>query len=165
MSVRKETYKAIRDRIVAEMPWIRSIDLQKGQMETLSKTYPLPLPCALIEIGAVTWDNYITLSQLGQATISIFVYFDHSGDSLKGSEMENESLKLMDQMDDVFQKISDLSGSAFKRLVRTGDQVVKYRPRMVVFRCDFSTTLVDSINPLMAQLPPAEIFVQLATNE
>jgi hypothetical protein len=67
----------------------------------------------------------------------------------------------MDFMDDVFQKLTDLSGLKFKRLVRINDQVVAYKSRMVVFRCDFSTTLIDSIPEFKAQLPQAEILVEL----
>ena len=162
MSVRRETYKAVRDRISAEMPWVLSIDLQKGQMDAPAKTYPLPLPCALIEIRPVSWESFSSGDQLGQTVISVWLYLDHSADSIKGSAMESQSIYLMDRMDEVFQKLSDLSGSYFKRLVRTTDQVVSYKPRMVVFRCDFSTTLVDSTAERKAQAPPAEISAQFS---
>ena len=162
MSVRKETYKAVRDRIKAYMPWIRWIDLQKGQMDAPAKSYPLPLPCALVEIKPVTWENYTDKSQLGQTIIAISIYLDHSGDSLKGAGTEEQSLALMDKMDDVYQSLTDLSGQSFKRLIRTNDQVVTYKPRMVVFRCDFSSTLVDSVVERRVQLPQAEFTVELA---
>ena len=160
MSVRRELYTTVRDRIRAEMPWVRWIDLQKGQMDIPAKTYPLPLPCALVDIKQVTWDSYTDLSQLGQTIIAIWLYLDHSGDSLKDTEMEEQSLELMDRMDDVYQKLGDLSGQSFKRLVRSSDQVVSYKPRMVVFRCDFSTTLIDSIDQRRVLLPQIEITAQ-----
>lgn len=161
MSVRKELYTTVRDRIRAEMPWVRWVDLQKGQMDAPAKNYPLPLPCALVEIKPVTWEYYTENAQLGHAIIAIWLYLDHSGDSVKGAETEDQSLELMDRMDEVFQILTDLSGVSFKRLVRSSDQVVSYKPRMVIFRCDFLTTLVDSIQERKAQLPLLEITVQL----
>lgn len=161
MPARKETYKAVRDRIRAEMPWIKWIDLQKGQMDSPSKSYPLPLPCALVEFKPVTWENFPRQSQIGWTTISIWLYLDHSGDSVKGAQMEEQSLALMDSMDEVFQKLEDLSGPSFKRLVRINDQVVAYKPRMIVYRCDFSTDLHDYCycTENTIQLPQAEITV------
>ncbi len=130
-------------------------------MDVPAKSYPFPLPLVLVEMKQITWENYPRQSQLGQTTISIWLYLDHSGDSLKGSAMEDQSLSLMDKMDDVYQKITDLSGPPFKRLVRINDQVVSYKPRMVIFRCDFTTTVGDSIEELKTQLPQAEISVEL----
>ncbi|MEI6898548.1 MAG: hypothetical protein WCL00_01620 [Bacteroidota bacterium] len=157
MAARRALYEAVRDKITVDLPWVKWIDLQKGQFDTPAKNYPLPLPCVLVEIKPVAWENYSSNTQLGQTLMSIYIYLDHSGDSIKGSEMEKESLRLMDRMDRIFQVLTDLSGNSFKRLTRINDQVVKYRPRMVEFRSDFSTTIFDSIEPLTAPLPLPQI--------
>jgi len=159
--VRKELYTALRDRIKAAMPWVRWIDLQKGQADAPSKTFPLPLPCVLIEIKPVTWETYSDNSQLGQATVSLTLIQDHSGNTVHGADSETESLKMLDRMDDVFQAIQDLSGNHFKRLVRMGDEVTRYKLRTVESRTDFTTTLVDTLEELKAQLPAAEFTVEL----
>lgn len=135
------------------MPWVRHVDLQKGQFDTQDKNYPLPLPCILVEIKPTTWLQNLQKVQLGDTTVSLSLYLDHSSDSLRGSGGEEESLKLMDLMDEIYQKISDLYGPLFKRLVRTTDQVTAYKQRMIVFRTDFTTTLWDERANSFAQLP------------
>ena len=159
---RKETYKVIRDRIASTMPWVKWIDLQKGQFDTPAKTYPLPLPCILIEVKSINWTSYLNKRQMGDAIVSIYIYLQVIGDSIKGTQQEEYTLSMFDKINDPFQYLTDLAESnVFKRLVRISDYIVGYKPGLAIYKTDFSTTLYDQIMPPTAPLPGSNITVSL----
>lgn len=151
MSARKALYEATRDRIRETMPWVRSIDLQKGQFASCESNYPLPLPCALIEIKPLAWENASGI-QIGETILSIYLVFDDNSDTVAGSTAEQKSLEILDKMDEPFYKLTDLSSISFKRLVRKGDGFIRFYNRVIELRTDFYTTLLDSIPHRTAQL-------------
>lgn len=152
MSARKALYEATRDRIRGTMPWVRSIDLQKGQFASPENNYPLPLPCALIEIKPLAWENASGKIQIGETIVSVYLIFDDSSDTVAGSAAEQKSLEILDKMDEPFYKLTDLSSISFKRFVRKGDGFIRYYNRIIELRTDFYTTLLDSIPQRTAQL-------------
>jgi len=160
--VRRQVYEAVRDKISQTMSWVKWIDLQKGQFNNLKEDYPLPLPCILVEISHIMWETFAQNRQMGKTIISVYIFNQVIGETLKNSEQESTSLKALDKIDEVFQKLSDLAvANLFKRLVRVSDHVVSYLPGVIVHRMDFQTTLFDQIWPQTAPIPPANITVEL----
>jgi hypothetical protein len=123
------------------MPDLKFIDLQKGQMEKKEQNYPMPLPACLVEFKQVNWSN-TTGGQLGDSTISVYLYVDLVTDSFNNSELENETIDLLDNLDKVYESLQDFSGDSFGPLNRTDDAIQEYGKRYVCYRTDFRTTLL-----------------------
>ncbi len=158
MGPHRALYEAIRDRIQSELSWVLWTDLQKGQFTKIKENYPLPLPCVLVEIQPAKWKALLKNHQDGDTTVSLYIYLDHSGDSVSGSEGEEESLHLLNKMDEVFHKITGISTNYFQRLTRTDSKIFGYLPRIVIYRVDFQTVLYDHIPEIKVKLPRKPII-------
>ena len=158
---KRSAYEAVRDRISSSMTWVKAIDLQKGQFDLQEKNYPLPLPCALIEIKPATWENLLNRRQEGKTVISVYLYLVNVGDTVKGSSSETTSLAMLDKFEEVFKNLTDLAAPSFQRLVRVWDGIIKYHADYVCYRTDFQTVLYEQIGPKTAPLPPANITEEI----
>ena len=158
---KRSAYEAVRDKIALSMTWVKAIDLQKGQFDREEENYPLPLPCALIEIKPTTWENLLKRRQEGRTVISVYLYLVNVGDTVKGSSSETDSLAMLDKFEEVFKNLTDLAAPSFQRLVRIWDGIIKYHANYVCYRTDFQTVLYEQIEPKTAPLPPAHITKEL----
>jgi hypothetical protein len=138
--MRSEVYKEIRARLLTGIANLQYVDLQKGQMSNKAQNYPIPLPAVLVEFGQVSWSNS-TGGQLGDSVISAYLYIDHVTDSFDGAELENETISLLDGIDEVHKILQGLWGTNFSPLSRISDYIVEWRDRYLCMRTDFRTTL------------------------
>ncbi len=63
----------IQNRLAAEIPALKYIDEDWGQLDDYSPNFPVKWPCALIDISQVSYSNAGRQSQLGVAAITITV--------------------------------------------------------------------------------------------
>lgn len=138
---RSKIYKPLRDQAIVGMPYLQFRDLQKGQMNKPRENYPIPLPALFIEIGDVRFSNLLEHQQKGEVMISMYLYMDMVTDSFDTAELENETIELLDHMDDVFQTFEGFAVPGLTPLVRQTEYRPQYGARFIMFRVDFTTTL------------------------
>lgn len=138
---RSKIYKPLRDQAIVGMPYLQFRDLQKGQMNKPRENYPIPLPALFIEIGDVRFSNLLEHQQKGDVMISMYLYMDMVTDSFDTAELENETIELLDHMDDVFQTFEGFAVPGLTPLVRQTEYRPQYGTRFIMFRIDFTTTL------------------------
>lgn len=131
------------------MPILQYIDLQKGQMARKDQNYPIPVPACLIEIKPTRWSS-TGGGQLGQTTVSLYLYMDSVTDTFDNAESES-SVEILDNLDTLYEVVQGLYGQYFNPLNRVSDAVVEYRDRTVCFRTDFETVLLQSIENVVEQ--------------
>lgn len=131
------------------MPILQYIDLQKGQMARKDQNYPIPVPACLIEIKPTRWSS-TGGGQLGQTTVSLYLYMDSVTDTFDDAESES-SVEILDSLDTLYEVVQGLYGQCFNPLNRVSDAVVEYRDRTVCFRTDFETVLLQSIENVVEQ--------------
>lgn len=156
---RSQIYKPLRDQALAGMPYLKFRDLQKGQMQYPVQNYPVPLPALFIEISDFRFSNLLEHNQKGDGIISIYLYLDLVTDSFDGAEQENETIELLDHMDDVFQTFEGFSIPGLTPLVRQTEYKPQYGTRFIMFRVDFTTTINSSkmIDRTIIRKPDPEI--------
>ena len=138
---RSKIYKPLRDQALEGMPYLQFRDLQKGQMQRPRENYPIPLPALFIEIGDLRFSNLLEHQQKGDGIISIYLYMDLVADSFDGAELENETIELLDHMDDVFQTFEGFVVPGLTPLVRQTEYKPQYGTRFIMYRVDFTTTI------------------------
>lgn len=138
---RSQIYKPLKDQALIGMPYLIFRDLQKGQMVRAKDNYPIPLPALLIDIGDVRFSNLSEHQQKGDCVISIYLYMDLVTDSFDDAEMENETIELLDHMDDIFQTFEGFSIPGLTPLVRQIEYKPQYGTRFIMYRVDFASTL------------------------
>lgn len=146
-------YKPLRDRAIQGMPYLKFRDLQKGQMQNPTQNYPIPLPALLIEIGDIRFSNLSEHNQKGDGIISLCLYLDLVTDSFDTAEQENETIELLDRMDDVFQTFEGFSIPGLTPLVRQTEYKPQYGKRFILFRVDFTTTSDSRKEPEYVTIP------------
>ena len=91
MGVRRGIYESLKWRLAKELPWLRLIDLDKGQVGRGERNYPVPLPAAYIRVGRIDWESRTGIQE-GDATVSVALVLEHVQDTYDGAEAEEEEL-------------------------------------------------------------------------
>lgn len=149
---RSDIYKAIRNK-AADLTYLKSKDLQKGQFQKEKETYPLPLPALLVEFSDFRFKSQLEHTQIGEGIISLFLYLNLVTDSFKGAEREDDTIQILDRFDDLFQTFEGLSIPGLTPLVRITEFKPQYGNRYIMFRIDFSTS-VDDAKTIVRQTTP-----------
>lgn len=153
---RSQIYKPLRDIAKQELPYLKFIDLQKGQMNNPTQNYPIPLPALLVEIGEFRFNNLLEHKQKGDGVISFYLYLDLVSDSFNGAERENETIRMLDHFDELFETFEGFSITNMTPLVRSMEYKPQYGTRFIMFRIDFTATIDDDkdMEQKMATLTP-----------
>lgn len=137
--IRSKAYIEIRDRLSDSIPDLY-IDLQKGQYKQPSQNNPIPLPACLIEFRQVMWSD-TTGGQIGDSAIIFYLYLDLVTESYKGSEQEENTLKIIDILDKLYETFQGFSGENFNAMTRVSDGVMEYANKYVCYKTEFKTLL------------------------
>ena len=157
--LRSTIYKAIRDHSKTAMPELMFRDLQKGQLLQPQENYPIPLPALLVEFQGFRFSNMGEQAQIGDGTISLYLYLDLVTDSFDEAEQENETIELLDYMDAVYQAFEGFGIPGMSPLNRTNESKPQYGERFIAFRVDFSTSVDEQkiSNQITSPTPLPEI--------
>lgn len=158
---RSEIYKPLRDYAREKMPFLKFIDLEKGQMKNPQQNYPVPLPALFIEIGDFRFSNYSQHRQKGEGLISFYLYCDLQSDSYEGAEREEQTIEILDQFDQIFETFEGVQiYENMSPLVRQTEWKPQYGTRQVMFRTDFSMAILDQKTPKQTTpvMPALQIF-------
>lgn len=135
-------YKALRDEALGKMPYLNFFDLQKDQVKTPQQFYPIPFPALLIELGNADFSQLAEFHQKGAMPVSFYLYLDNVTDSFDGAEQEQQTIEMLDRIDDVYQVFEGFCIEGMTPLVRIRDYMPVYGTRLAMYRIDF-TTMVD----------------------
>lgn len=137
------------------MPELMFRDLQKGQFLQPRENYPLPLPALLVEFQGFRFSNMAEQTQIGDGTISLYLYLDLVTDSFDGAEQEDETIELLDYMDTVYQAFEGFGIEGMSPMNRTNESKPQYGERFIAFRVDFSTSVDEQkiYNQITAPTP------------
>lgn len=138
-------YTAIRDELKLKLPWIKFVDLQKGQFDKPGDNHPLPLPTVLVGFNPIRWENTKGI-KTGDLVVCIYLYLDNSSESFDGAEQERESLEMFTRVDDIFQTLEDKAGDTFQKMILTGDSIYKVSQRWICFKSEFTCRIAKQKN-------------------
>lgn len=137
-------YTAIKEQAQEKLQDLLYIDLQKGQFKKPESNYPIPLPALLVELKDARYTDILNLEQTGSLELSLYLYLDLVTDSFDGAKLEEETLQILDKMDEIYQIFHGLSTAGFSKLIRTREALVEYGKNYLCFRTDFTTSTRDA---------------------
>lgn len=140
---KKSLYLAVKEALKIKLPDL-FIDLQKGQFLKPSENLPVPLPAALVEIYVQKWDEHSKKAQKGEGTIRIELYLDNRQNTFDESELETETIEMLDASSDVFKAVNGLTGDKFEYIERTAEQKPKYDKDYVCFAIEFKFSIIEN---------------------
>jgi len=123
----KTIYQAILNQLQAQVPSLKWIDLDKGQMRF--EKPPIVFPAALIGLQVARAENLNQTKQLVNAQITIKLCFDFTGntDASTPEEHRLNSLAYFDLVETVFNKLQGWATAEMNPLERS-NQFDEQRP-------------------------------------
>lgn len=136
--MRKELYKAIADRlfliaadgsmiepdgepsgtVAGEEPerLIKYVDLWNHNVEFLDQEQPWARPAVFVEFTPIQWEVVKPGREYrSKPVVNLHIVTDWGGDSSSGSELEDESLKVLDYSRIIHRALQGLEGECFSR--------------------------------------------------
>lgn len=140
----KTIYLAVMAQIKAEVPQIKWIDLDTGQLDSQARP-AVAFPCALVGISITPKANLTDTIQDCRATITVRLAMDNKGNTsgiTPDVEIE-KSLAVYDTIADVYKALQGFSTDNFDSLTRIKQGREKSRHGLFQYRFDFSTEFED----------------------
>ena len=134
----KDIYLRIKREAEIKMPHVQYIDLQKKQFERATESYPIPVPALLVEFKGAGFSNLGGHRQIGDSSVSICFYKELVTDTFNQSELESETLKLLDAKDELFQVFQGLRVTDTSQLIRVSEGDFIFEDDYVYFETTFS---------------------------
>ncbi len=150
--------KSIEDKLRAQVPELKWIDQDFGQLEM--EHPPLNFPCALIDVPQVQWENTTRLEQQGVATVNIRVAFrvyDRSNTQAPTTLRERAAahFAVLKKINLCLHGVEDTEAN-YSSLIRTQTQRGKtIDPR--VYTLSYTTTLFDNRERKEILKPPLKV--------
>lgn len=141
MKPRKEIFQnvssALGDLIIHKQ--VRYIGLQKGQLNNLAQSRPVPLPCVLIGIAAIDYQLMPANRAEGQAIITLDIAFENYHEQFSGSHDNEQSLEMLDLLDEIVRLMSYVRGENFTDLHLARERHLPYSiPGIQLHQLEFS---------------------------
>lgn len=162
----KQIITDIQNRLISQVPALKYIDLDWGQLDYYFPHPPVQWPCALIGITQGTFSNIAHRGQLGLLTVVISVA-DLRISNSSGKAPQNQkdkALAIFDIMQDVYEALQGWTGgSDYSGLIRAGYTQRQREDQVKIHQVIFTTEWKDtSAIPVPATTPAtAKIKVQL----
>jgi hypothetical protein len=140
----KFLFKSIQDRLKSEVPELRWIDMDKGQLDYFERP-PVSFPCALISVQLPRTVDLGAKKQKCDALIVIRLGFDFSGNTshVTPETALEKSLEYFDLVEKVYEALQGYQESTYNNLSRQSLREEK-RPDMIkVVNIPFITSFVD----------------------
>ncbi len=154
-----EAYKIISDRLKAELPWLKHVDLFNDQIVMADKEISFNFPAIFIEFGEFAWASIGATQQRGKGVIRFHLAQEVDNDSYQGSSNQDKAFIIMKRYREVHRLLQGwTSPPYFTDLERvTSEQDEVYGP-FNIFIQGYATTMVEDTER-------AEDFVMVQLSE
>lgn len=134
----EEILNVILDKLAADVPELRWIDINLGQMAT--ENPPVDYPCALIDVTDIDYTTAGMHRQVGEARIEIELYFivRSPSNTAAPEKMREQAFGHFGTVKKVYKALEGVSGESFGGLNRVKvrrNKTYYPRPFTLVFRC------------------------------
>ncbi len=140
-----DLFIAVSDRLKSEVPALKWIDADDGELENFESRPALAFPCALIDIQLPNCEDYNTVHQLCHALIRVRVAFDTTGERTSAqtpAAARQRSLEKYAVVDGVYKALQGFCADAFTELSRKTSASALVRGYKV-YDITFETTFED----------------------
>lgn len=143
MGSRRDIYESVKGRLVKELPWLETIDLDKGQVGRGERNYPLSLPAAYIRLGRIDWESRAGLQE-GDIELGVTLVLESVQDTYAGAEAEREALREVDLEEAVYEALEGYSSAAHSGLNRRATLPPEWGERWVKLGSEWRCHVVQS---------------------
>lgn len=142
----KTVYTAVMDRLKTQVPALRWIDLDTGQLDTAEADRPaVAFPCALVAISITRSSDITDLIQDCEARVTVRLAFNQPmrTNSVAPSKVIETAMNPYDTIADVYAALQGWGNASFDPLTRISQDKENSRSGLFVYRLEFRTTYED----------------------
>lgn len=153
-------YPNIANRLRAEVPSLKTIDVEDGQLDDRENAFPITYPAVFINVTDAVWSDVSRLAQMGEVTIDVSVAIQLNHRTKQGSP---DMAKLASQlllMREVNVALHGWAGADMSRLTRTRSQIRLSKQGVKVWMHTYKCQIKDSLTMPTTTLtpkPPIEV--------
>lgn len=142
----KQIFIDICDRIESEVPELRWIDLDTGDIDIQTERPAVAFPACLIDINYPSCEDQADNEQLVRANIIIRLAFQPQGATNNKSPVRAYVLEIFDMVEKVHAALQGWHNTgAFSTLSRISAFGERRRDGLKVYRLQYQTTFIDCI--------------------
>lgn len=142
----KVIYSAVMEQLKTELPELKWIDLDEGQLENYTERPTITYPSVLIGISLPRCEDYYGKVQTCDATVIIRVIQSiptRRTNSVATEQVRETALERYDLVDEVFAALQGFDTTEFSPLSRTRQNKETRQDGLFVYRIEFTTTFRD----------------------
>ncbi len=139
MSVRKEIHNLISAKLET-LDLYHWIDMYKGQMNN-KESYPTGFPCAFVSIGSIKYEDMTLGIKEGNLILDIYIFFEKGGDTFNSAADKENSLTILDTVDETIEELENFKGGLFTELSQNGEEDLTERYKRPAFKISFEATI------------------------
>jgi hypothetical protein len=140
----KQAFTSLCDRLETNVPALRWIDWDNGQLE--AERPAVTYPCCLIDLIYPSCDDIAKQEQIADVEIVLRISFDHRGATNAATSAENRTtaMSVFDTIEDVHKQLQGWTNTwTLSPLSRKSAIREKRRNNKPVYRITYTTTLHD----------------------
>jgi len=142
----KTIYTAVMAQLKEEVPALKWIDLDAGQIDRQTERPAVAFPCAVTGIAVNNCEDLYGRAQLCRATVSVRIAQNPPTgrtNSEAGGNVRESALERYDLIDEVFKALQGFGGPEFNPLSRMRQTIERRTDGLFVCRMEFATEFKD----------------------
>lgn len=130
------------DKIAGELPWVRTMDEDYGQLEALDDEnvdmYPLTFPAVLIDLPGTEWNDAGDLSQRGVCEVRVRLAIDCYDDTHAGSQTTDRIMQREEKRKALHALLQGYRVSSEGALIRTRSKFFTFNHGIKVYEATYT---------------------------
>lgn len=130
------------DKIAGELPWVRTVDEDYGQLEALDDEnvdmYPLTFPAVLIDLPGTEWNDAGDLSQRGVCEVRVRLAIDCYDDTHAGSQTTDRIMQREEKRKALHALLQGYRVSREGALIRTRSKFFTFNHGIKVYEATYT---------------------------
>ena len=129
-------------KIASELPWVRTVDEDYGQLEALDDEnidmYPLTFPAILIDLPGTEWSDAGDLSQRGVCEVRVRLAIDCYDDTHAGSQTTDRIMQREEKRKALHALLQGYRVSSEGSLIRTRSKFFTFNHGIKVYEATYT---------------------------
>ena len=144
----EQIYQAIQAKLKSEVPELKWIDIDEGQLEYYTERPAVSFPCALIDVAITQAEDIHEHAQLCRSTIGIRIAQNiptSRTNSVATDSVRDTALERYRLVDKIYETLQSWSSGFFNPLSRTSQRKENRKDGLFVVRIDFQTQFKQTL--------------------
>lgn len=156
----KELFQSIQNKLKINVPALKYVDENWGQIDSYAPNHPVKYPLALISLDNIQWSNRGQLQQYGEGVVSITVATLKLGNTSANAPQtqKDTGYAIYELLHQIHLQLHGWKPTgAVNAMLRKSTTAISREDGMQQFRLDFAVLVNDNFVPLVVNtdnIPP-----------